>query len=135
MTGWSSSDVAGGWSCCWLLFLVVLASEKISKGFFSKVLDCTVAWTGGGIADGLLSASATTLDLPAMCRRSVVNSDTNAKCRPCRAEAGGDTLCMAKVKGLWSVRRVNLLPSKTKRKCLTAAKAANSSLSNAEYLV
>jgi hypothetical protein len=59
-----SVAVAGG--CCLLLLLLAVASEKISKGFFSNVLDCTVAWTGGDTTEGLLSASATTLDLPAM---------------------------------------------------------------------
>ncbi len=75
----------------------------------------TAAITPTAEEGGLESASATTFSLPARCRRSVVNSETNARCRCCLADQGGDTRVMAATRGRWSVKMVKGRPSSMKR--------------------
>ncbi len=79
-------------------------------------------------AGGLDRASATTLAVPGVCLRSVVNSYTKARWRCWRADCGGVTRVMEATRGLWSVMSMNC------RKCLLVMNAARSSLSNVEYL-
>ncbi len=52
-----------------------------------------------------------------------------------RADHGGVVRNMDVTSGLWSVSRQNCCPSSKNLKCLTALKAASSSLSKVEYLV
>ena len=55
---------------------------------------------------------------------------------PCwRADHGGVVRNRDVTSGLWSVSRRNWRPSRRNLKCLTALKAASSSLSKVEYLV
>ena len=58
----------------------------------------------GDVSPGnLLRVSATGLSFPDMCRISVENSDTAARCLPCLALAGSVCFLIARVRGLWSV--------------------------------
>jgi hypothetical protein len=129
-------------------------SSKKSMGCASAAATCKAVCRGGsggkltgGIArtgkpeegtpnsgGGLERASATTFSVPGVCLRSNVNSDTKARCRCWRADCGGVTRVMEATRGLWSVRSVNCLPSRRKRKCRIVRKAASNSLSNVEYL-
>jgi hypothetical protein len=56
-------------------------------------------------------------------------------CRCWRADHGGMVQNRDVTSGLWSVSRRNWRPSSKNLKCLTALKAASSSLSKVEYLV
>ena len=62
--------------------------------------------------------SATKLDFPWMCRISVVNSEMYERWRCCRPDHASVDLDIQNVKGLWSVKAVNCLPSRKNRKCL-----------------
>ena len=93
---------------------------------------------GGGSAaagGGRLKASATTFSCPGVCRMSEVNSAMKESCRCWRADHGGVVRNRDVTSGLWSVSRRNWRPSRRNLKCLTALKAASSSLSKVEYLV
>jgi hypothetical protein len=96
-------------------------------------------WLGGGgcaaAEGGRLKASATTFSWPGVCRMSDVNSAMKESCRCWRADHGGVVRNRDVTSGLWSVSRRNCRPSSENLKCLTALKAASSSLSKVEYLV
>ncbi len=66
---------------------------------------------------------------------SDVNSAMKDNCLCWRADQGGVVRNRDMTSGLWSVRRQNCRPSSRNLKCLTALKAASSSLSKVEYLV
>jgi hypothetical protein len=66
---------------------------------------------------------------------SEVNSAMKESCRCWRADHGGVVRNREVTSGLWSVSRRNRRPSSKNLKCLTALKAASSSLSKVEYLV
>ena len=59
--------------------------------------------------------STTTLDLPAMCRMSVVYSKMYESWR-CWRDHGSATLDMQNVSGLWSTKAANSRPSRRNRK-------------------
>jgi hypothetical protein len=93
---------------------------------------------GGGCAaaeGGRLRASATTFSWPGVCRMSVVNLAMKESCCCWRADHGGVVRNRDVTSGLWSVSRRNCRPSSKNLKCLTALKAASSSLSKVEYPV
>ncbi len=96
-------------------------------------------WLGGGgcaAAEGRrLRASATTFSWPGVCRTSEVNSAMKESCRCWRADHGGVVRNRDVTSGLWSLSKRNCHPSSKNLKCLTALKAASSSLSKVEYLV
>ncbi len=66
---------------------------------------------------------------------SEVNSAMKESCRCWRADHGGVVRNRDVTSGLWLVSRRNCCPSSKNLKCLTALKAASSSLSKVEYLV
>jgi hypothetical protein len=66
---------------------------------------------------------------------SEVNSAMKESCHCWRADHGGVVRNRDVTSGLWSVSRRNWRPSSKNLKCLTALKAASSSLSKVEYLV
>ncbi len=80
-------------------------------------------------------ALATTFSWPGVCLMSDVNSAMKECCCRWRADHGGVVRNMDVTSGLWSVSRQNCHPSSRNLKCLTALKAASSSLSKVEYLV
>ncbi len=84
---------------------------------------------------GWLKASATTFSWPGVCRMCDVNSAMKESCRCWRADHGGVVRNRDVTSGLWSVSRLNCRPSSNNIKCMTALKAASSSLSKVEYLV
>jgi hypothetical protein len=96
-------------------------------------------WLGGSgcaaAVGGRLKASATTFSWPGVCLMSDVNSAMKESCRCWRADHGGVVRNRDVTSGLWSVSRRNCRPSSKNLKCLTALKAASSSLSKVEYLV
>jgi hypothetical protein len=69
---------------------------RLATGVGSKMESGAETAEGGG----LLSASATTLAVPEVCRKSEVNSDRYAICRCCLADHGGETRDMAATNGL-----------------------------------
>jgi hypothetical protein len=66
---------------------------------------------------------------------SDVNSAMKDSCRCWWADKGGVVWNRDVTSGLWSVSSQNRRPSSRNLKCLTALKAASSSLSKVEYLV
>ncbi len=74
-------------------------------------------------------AATTTFSWPGVCLMSDVSSAMKESCR-CGVVRNMDV-----TSGLWSVSRRNCRPSSKNLKCLTALKAASSSLSKVEYLV
>jgi hypothetical protein len=82
-----------------------------------------------------LKASATTFSWPDVCLMSDVNSVMKDSCLCWQADQGGVVRNRDVTIGLWSVSRRNCCPSSRNLKCLTALKAASSSLSKLEYLV
>jgi hypothetical protein len=109
ITAAAAGGCAEGWS----------AELKLAGGNGST--DELLAWrsaSGLAIAGGLIfstaaaaetdredvggrdSASATTLELPAVCLRSEVNSAKKERCLCCRFDHGGETRVMAETKGL-----------------------------------
>ena len=73
--------------------------------------------TGSGTGEGLERASATTFSIPGTRTIELVNSAKKARWHCCWVDQGGETLNKARVRGLWSVKIVNSLPFKRKRKC------------------
>jgi hypothetical protein len=114
--------------------------EAVRRGGSDGELGGGIERTGKPSAETLTTvgvlerASATTLSETGVCLRSVVNSDTKARCRCCRADCSGVTRVMEGTRGLWSVRSVNCRPSSRNRKCRMVRNAVRSSLSNVEYL-
>ncbi len=91
---------------------------------------------GCAVAEGgRLNASATTFSWPGVCLMSDVNSVMKDSCCCWRADQGGVVRNRDVTSGLWSVSRRNCRPSSKNLKCLTALKAASSSLLKVEYLV
>jgi hypothetical protein len=84
---------------------------------------------------GQLKASATTFSWPGVCLMSDVNSTMKDNCRCWRADQGNAVRNRDVTSALWSVSRRNRHPSSRNQKCLTALKAASSSLVKVEYLV
>ncbi len=94
--------------------------------------------SGGGCAvteGGRLKGSATMFSWPGVCLISDVNSVMKESCRCWRPDHGGVVRNRDVTSGLWLVSRRNCRPSSKNLKCLTALKAASSSLSKVEYLV
>jgi hypothetical protein len=121
MNGWESVRVAAAAGVGEEAAVGVVAGAEVacSEG---------AAFGGGGDdADrdpGRLSASATALLAPGVCRISVVYSVMYASWRCCLADHGGDTHPKAATSGLWSVTTWNCLPSSIKRKCRRAENTA-----------
>ena len=73
----------------------------------------------GGDKEGLERASATTFLEPGRWTRLLVNSQRKDNCHCGWADQGKETLNKECVRGLWSVNKVNSLPSRRNQKCLT----------------
>jgi hypothetical protein len=84
---------------------------------------------------GRLKTSATMFSWPGVCLMSDVNSAMKDNCGCWRADQGNAVRNRDVTSGLWLVSRRNCHPFSRNLKCLTALKAASSSLSKVEYLV
>jgi hypothetical protein len=115
------------------------SATRPSSGQSSAVGVGEVGWADEGCCaatvSGRLKASAATFSWHGVCLMSDVNSAMKGSCCCWRADNGGVVRNRDVTSGLWSVRRRNCRPSSWNLKCLTALKAASSSLSKVEYLV
>ncbi len=106
-----------------------------SSGQSSAVEAGDGRWLGGGGCAAAEGGRLRAFSCPGVCRMSEVNSTMKESCRCWRADQGGVVRNRDVTSGLWSVSRRNCRPSSKNLKCLTALKAASSSLSKVEYLV
>jgi hypothetical protein len=114
---------------------VTRPSSGQSLGVGVGEIGCAVGGCCAAAGGGRLKASATTFSWPGVCLMSYVNSAMKDSCRCWWADQGGVVRNRDVTSGLWSVSRRNRRPSSRNLKCLTALKAASSSLSKVEYLV
>ena len=119
-----------------LVIFATSGQDRWAAAIAEKSTGCASAMAASAAAGGgRLKASATTFSWPGMCLMSDVNSAMKESCRCWRADHGGVVRNRDVTSGLWSVSRRNWCPSSKNLKCLTALKAASSSLSKVEYLV
>jgi hypothetical protein len=114
---------------------VTRPSSGQSSAVGAGEIGCAVGGCCAAAGGGRLKASATTFSWPDVCLISDVNSVMKDICLCWRANQGGVVRNRDLTSGLWSVSRRNCCPSSRNLKCLTALKAASSSLSKVEYLV
>jgi hypothetical protein len=96
-------------------------------------IGCAVGGCCAAACSGLLKASPATFSWPGVCLMFDVNLAKKDSFHCWRADQGGMVRNRDVTSGFWSVSRQNRRPSSRNLKCLTALKAASSSLSTASW--